>query len=307
MAGESASLFGDPMFGRFLPLARILAAFGALAASRLAAHSLRVEASATWAENISRSAAASDWRDATKYETRGQYSHFREWHRGFFTSGEIAAGLEHVPRFTALDTLTLGASGQLRQKFGLGPFAPALALDAGLARRDARLDPSDGWTLNAALRLGQRFAPAWRAALAGDWQQHCARSPIFDTKHHRAYGTITWDLSDRWSLTHGNGRLWGSFTANASSGVWSRALSGALGSALSTYYNAISWGATGAFGPGWVTYLVDGRVSFWWLELSPALGRNTSLPLRYDSLVSVNHVGVKYRQDLWTVQVLHRF
>ena len=56
-----------------------------------------------------------------------------------------------------------------------------------------------------------------------------------------------------------------------------------------------------------MTYRVTGRVSFWWLELSPAIGRDTSLPVRYESRFSVNKVGVKYRQDIWSIQLLHRF
>mgnify|MGYP006383422857 CR=1 FL=1 len=55
-----------------------------------------------------------------------------------------------------------------------------------------------------------------------------------------------------------------------------------------------------ACGYGW-TVLDQSTHLFTWL------GRNTSLPLRYDSLFSVNKVGVKYRQDIWTLQLLHRF
>ena len=50
---------------------------------------------------------------------------------------------------------------------------------------------------------------------------------------------------------------------------WPRALSGALGTNVSDYYNTVPWAVTDSYGPGWVTYRVTGRVSFWWLELSP--------------------------------------
>ncbi len=289
------------------PTVCISLALFAFGGSQAAAMNLRMEASTAWAENISRSSAASDWRDAQKFEMNTALSLLREWHTGFVTSGELGVGFERVPRYTKLDTFTAGTAVQVRQKFGFGAYAPVLSLDAGLRARAAQLDASDGWTATAGLRLAKRLTPSWRVAATGDWQQHYARNAIFDTKHHRAFGTVTWDFNERWSLTHGNGRLWGSFTANASAAVWSRALSGALGSNISTYYNTIHWGVTGTYGPRWVSYLVDGRISFWWLELSPAIGRNTSLPLRYDSLFSVNKVGVKYRQDVWTVQVLHRF
>jgi len=268
---------------------------------------LRTEVSAAWVENIGRSSAGADWRDAMRYEADASLSLLREWRPGFMTTGEVVVGYEHVPEFTRLDALHGGIAGTVRQKFGFGPFAPALALDLGLRGREARLDGDDGSTATAALRASKRLTQSWRFGAVADWQQHYARSSIFDTRHHRVFGTLTWDLTSRLQLSHGNGRLWGDFTANASSAIWARARSGALGADLGAYYRTVSSGVTGSMGPGWFSYRVTGRVSFWWLELSPALGRNTSLPLRYESLFSVNKVGIKYRQDVWSLQLLHRF
>lgn len=284
----------------------LLLALGCLL-SPLEASGLRLAGSTTWAENIGRTAVPSDWRDAQTLQLLASWTALREWQTGLLTSGEVAAGFSRTPRFTQLDAVTAGASGQVRKKFGLGAYAPVMAFDAGLQARGARLDGDDGWTANAALTLSRRLTPAWRVSATGDWQQHDAASPIFDTRHHRVFGTITWDITDRWSLSHGQGRLWGAFTANASWMVWERALRGELGRHISDYYRVIPWGVTDAFGPGWVTYRVEGRVNFWWLELSPALGRDTALPLRYESRFSVNKVGIKYRQDIWSLQLLHRF
>jgi hypothetical protein len=290
-----------------LPRGFALSAFVCLTYATATAASLRVETSTAWVENISRSSGATDWRDALRHELGVSGGLFRQWTRGLTTQAEVGASYERVPRFTELDVFAAGFSGQARQKFGLGAMAPVLSFDASLRRREAQRDGDDGWTAASALRFGKRVTESWRLSATGDWQQHSARSAIFDTRHHRAFGTVTWDITPRWQLSHGNGRLWGDFTANASATVWARALSGAFGPDISSYYNSVPWGATNTFGPGWVTYRITGRVSFWWLELSPALGPNTSLPLRYDSTFSVSKVGVKYRQDIWTVQLLHRF
>ncbi len=289
------------------PRGLLLCVLAGLAPSCARAGTLRMEASTTWAENILRSSAPIDWRDTLAFDAQGTFSAFRQLTAGLIATGAAEVAYAGVPRFSKFDLLTAGVSGQARQKFGFGPFAPTITLDTGWHRREARRDGDDGWTANGAITLGKRLTPAWRVAATGDWQQHYARSSIFDTRHHRVFGTVTWDLTDWLQLSHGNGRLWGDFTANASPLVWPRALSGALGSNISEYYNTVSWGVTDSGGPGWVTYRVFGRVSFWWLELSPALGRDTSLPLRYESRFSVNKVGIKYRQDFWSVQVLRRF
>lgn len=289
------------------PLARIALPLLLCALPAARATNARLEASSTWAENINRASGPADWRDTWRHEARGALGLTHEWFTGFIATGELGATLEHVQEFEKLSAASAGASVSLRQKFGLGAFAPHLALDLALRRRDTRLDFDDGWTTTAALRLAKRVTPTLRAALHGDWEQHYARSAIFDTNHHRAFATVAWDIFPWLQLSHGNGRLWGAFTANASAAIWPRALSGVLGSHISNYYNTVPWTVTDAFGPGWVTYRVDGRVSFYWLELSPALGRNTSLPLRFENRVSINKVGVKYRQDLWTISLLHRF
>lgn len=278
-----------------------------VATSGLHALNVRTEASAAWTENIGRSAIPANWRDAMRYEARAAVSEFREWRAGFMTVGELQAGFEHVPKFSRLDAVTAGFSGTVRQKFGFGALAPAVAVDLGLRGRDARIHGDDGWTATAALRVTKRLNESWRLGAVADWQQHYAHGSIWDTRHHRVFGTVTWDVHHRLQLSHGNGRLWGDFVANAGPSIWPLALAGALGPEVQNYYRSTSWGVTDSLGPGWVSYRVTGRVNFWWLELSPALGRNTSLPLRYESLFAVNKVGIKYRQDIWTLQIVHRF
>lgn len=294
-----------PFISRYRCLATLL--LGAGLTCPLAAATARIETSAAWAENINRASSVIDWRDSMRYEARASLGLLKEFRTGLTGAGEFGAGLEHVARFTKQDAATVGFSGTLRQKFRLGPLAPSLSLDLGLRRREARLSFDDGWTATAGLRLNKRLTQTLRAGINGDWQQHYARSDVFDTKHHRFFVTAAWDVFDWLQLSTGNGRLWGSFTANASPTVWPRAIGGLLGTHISNYYNTIPWTVTDSYGPGWVTYIVDGRVSFYWIELSPALGKNTSLPLRFENRVSVNQVGVKYRQDIWTLSLLHRF
>ncbi len=288
-----------------VPIALALAVL--VCAGPASATNVRMEASTSWAENINRASSGPDWREAMRVDGQLSLLHLTEWRTGFVSVAEGGVGFERVSQFRLQDAVTAGGSLQLRQKFGFGAYAPVLSVDGSLRARDAKMDGNDGWTAGAALRLSKRFTTWFRASVTTDWQQHYADSPIFDTKHHRVFGTLSWQVAPWLSLTHGNGRLWGSFTANASPTVWPRALAGGLGRSVADYYNTVHWGVTDSYGPGWVTYIIDGRVNFWWLELTPALGPNTSLPFRYESIFSVNKIGVKYRQDVWTLQLIHRF
>ena len=104
-----------------------------------------------------------------------------------------------------------------------------------------------------------------------------------------------------------HGSLWGDFDASASWATWQRALGGLLSPAVTAYYPTVSWEVTDAYGPRWVTYRVTGRSDFWWLQLSPAIGANTSLMLRYEASYTENVAGVDYELHSWTLGVSHRF
>jgi hypothetical protein len=267
----------------------------------------RMEASATWAENINRASSPADWTDTLRHEARATASLLTPLATGVSLITEADLGYTSVPRYVRNTTLSATARSALRWKFGLGAFAPVLSTEVSVARRDSRLIGDDSWLATGALRASQRFTDTWRASLTGDWSQNYAAHSVFDTRHHRFLGTVTYDLNDRWQLTYGRGSLWGDVTANASARIWSRALAGLITPAIGAYYPTLSSETTDSFGPGYVTYRFKARSDFWWLELAPALGRNTSLPLRYESTFTVNFVGVKYRQDLWTASILHRF
>ncbi|MCX6955215.1 MAG: hypothetical protein NTV51_23930 [Verrucomicrobia bacterium] len=299
---------------RTTPFAGWLVAVAALASSAVVRAeplrlpiSTRMEASATWAENIARSSSPSNWLDGVRQDARFTASMLTPVVTGVSVITEADAGYETMPRFQRNTAFTGGLRSGVRWKFGLGAFAPVLSSEVGITRRDARMSGDNGWLATGAVHLSKRFSDSWRASLTGDWSQHYAAHAPFDVRHHRVLGTLTYDLNDTWQLTYGRGSLFGDFTAHAGPAIWARALAGLISPAIGQYYNTISWETTDSYGSGWVTYRVTGRSDFWWLELAPAIGRNTSLPLRYESTYTVNRVGVQYRQDLWTLGVLHRF
>lgn len=269
--------------------------------------SARMEASTTWAENLSRTSAVANRVNTLRQQTNFTATVLTPIATGFSLITELAAGYELVPRYARTNALNAGPRALLRYKFGLGAYTPVLSAEGAFIRREARLPGDNGWIASGALRLSQRFTESWRASLTGDWSQHYAAHSAFDVRSHRLLGTVTYDLNSVWQLTYGRGRLWGDFTANAAGTVWAKAVGGQLGTAIQNYYSSVASETNDSYGSGWVSYRVTGRSDFWWLELSPALGRNTSLPLRYESSTTVNRVGIEYPQHLWTAGILHRF
>jgi hypothetical protein len=267
---------------------------------------LRVRTTAGWAENLSRSVIPTDQKASALYEVTAATG----WSRQLSGSVQATAGLEAaalvVDRHSLNNRGTFGPRVSARHKFGLGPLAPVLEAEIGVTQRFARAPGDRGTTTEGGLTLAKRLNPAWRVSATTDWSDHAARSPAFDVHHRRLHGAVTWDITDRWQAAAGGGRLDGVFAANASWPVWGAALGGALGPVVQEYYNSIPWRITNLYGPGWVTYPVSGHADFWWLELAPALGPRSTLALRYERADAVNRVGIKYRQERWTLGLLLR-
>jgi hypothetical protein len=296
-----------------LPFARcvvacVLAGFWVIPA-RAAALPLTysTEASAGWSENISHTSAAANRKSAARYQAAGSAGMLHEWAGGLVTMSSLEGAIDTAPRYPKFGSFTVGPQMTVRRKFGLGAFAPVLEAGGELAYRATRVGLDDGWTTTANLRLSKRLTSSWRVAVTGDWSRHDGRTATFTTDQHRLFGQLAWDPTDWLQISYGAGRLWGTVIANAAGDVWARALSGGLGNAVLTYYNTVPWRRTDIFGPGWVSYRVEGYANFQWLELSPALGRNTSLPLRLERTNTTNLIGIKYPQEFWSLSLLHRF
>lgn len=266
-----------------------------------------VDAQASWVDNISRTSNLPDQREAARYSATAAANTFRNWKTGIVTFVDAHAGFNHTPDYELTDATTAGLTLGARHRFGLGAFAPTLALSADADYRHARLEADRGWTQTLRLQLSKRFLPTLRASLHGAWLQHDARRATFDVSHRRFGGQLTWDFLARWQLAAGAARLSGYFTANAAGPTWGRALAGDFGAAIESYYNSVARQTTHLYGPNWVTYRVSGDTNLTWFELSPALGRNTSLPLRFERADATNRVGVKYRQESLTLSLVHRF
>jgi hypothetical protein len=289
---------------------RLLAALSlglALLALPLRALEIGAQAGVTWAGNLSRTSYVPSQQSAVLYTAQIDARRSRLLDGDWLLSLSGAAGTELVPRFAALDSFHGGLHVQLRRKFGVGPLAPVLDFNGGLTGYSVREGGRSGWKAEAGLSLGRRLTETWRVSATGAWEEYFAAHDAFDVGQRSLALESIWDLTERWQLGAGARRLWGRLTANARYDIYDMALEGDFGPAIRDYYRSIPYEVSNTFGPGWVAYRVDCHADLWWVHLSAVLGPHTSLPLRYESALVVNRVGVHYRSDFWSLGLVHRF
>jgi hypothetical protein len=262
---------------------------------------------ATWAENLSRTSFGPSQQSAALYTAQVTARQARQLNSDWLLVLSGEAGTELVPRFEGLDSFHGGVHVQLRRKFGLGPLAPVLDFNGGLTGYSVREGGRSGWKTDIGLTLGRRLTDTWRVAATGAWEEYNAAHTAFDVGQRSLALESTWELTANWQLGTGARRLWGQLTANARYDIYDLALDGSFGPAIRDYYNRIPYEVSNTFGPGWVAYRVDCHADLWWVQLAATLGPHTSLPLRYESALVVNRVGVRYRSDFWSLGLVHRF
>lgn len=262
---------------------------------------------ASWVENISRTSAAPNRKDAATYELNLSAGRHRQLASAWLLHGSVDATLLTVPDYDLGNHLELGPRLGLQRKFGLGPLAPVLQLDTALTYKSARLEADRGWTAEASLRLGKRFSPALKAGLTGQWIGHHARRATFDLSQRSFAVDATWDITGQWSLSGSAGRLSGDIVANASWPVWGQAISGGYGPVVAGYYNSRPWEVTDLYGAGWVSYNVEADVDLWSLAAACTISDRTTAEFRYSSAFVVNKIGIRYPTDSWGLSVVHRF
>ncbi|HWA28320.1 MAG TPA: hypothetical protein VG734_21910 [Lacunisphaera sp.] len=261
----------------------------------------------SWVNNASRTSAVANRKDATTYELALSGTQPKQLARNLLliSSEEISA--LRVQDFSSADHVRAGARVALQHKFGLGPQATVLQASGGMAYKAADFAGDRGWTAEMGLQLAKRVLPNVRLAAIASWLEHGARSSVFDLDQHSLSFEASWDISDRWSLAGSATRLEGDIVANAAWPVWAQAIGGGFGPTVQTYYTSRPWVKTHIWGPDWVSYNVEADVDLWSVALSFQASDHTALELRKGSAYVINHIGIRYPTDSWSVGVNHRF
>lgn len=276
-------------------------------AASVGAQDWRVDATYTWAENLSRTSYAPDRENAVVLDGSVAVSGHRQLNADWSVLTDLEAGAEQVRAFPGLDSVHGGARLEFKRKFGLGPFAPTLVLGGSATRFDLHENARSHWNTEGSVTLNQRLTDTWRVAVGGRWDEDYARAHPFDVINRRLTAETWWEVREGWELDAGASRLWGQLTANANEDIFAQAMNGANGPAVAAYYQSIPVTHSTAFDTDWVAYRIDCHGDFWWLGLNVALGENTSLPLRYENAHVVNRAGVGYTSDFWSLSLVHRF
>lgn len=285
----------------------LLAALLPVTALRAALIDTTVNASYFWTENLGRASGPADYRDAATYEAQVIFGHTRQLAPRLIARARFEVVGSVTPDFDRLNEVVFGPRLSLQRRFGLGPTAPTLGLEAAVQYREARLDLRDATLLRARLVGSKRFNSVLAFAADVEWAEDVARSNIYDVHHLGANARVMLDLHPRLRFTTGVGHRDGTFVAGASNARFLGALGGALGPEIAAYYNSIPIGVTNTFEPGWFDYRVEGKLDYWWFELSPALTDRLALAIRYERIHSVNKVNVDYRQNIFSVSLLKSF
>ncbi|HVT73284.1 MAG TPA: hypothetical protein VHD61_09115 [Lacunisphaera sp.] len=256
-------------------------------------------ATVTWEDNITRTPFAGAKDDAFTYALGGD----AEWHDQLTRDVAVQYGagleLETCPRYDGLDRADASLRLALRRKVGLGPYAPAFRAEVCYAGSTYRDSQHDGTRFTANLSWTQRWNDSWQTVVAANYLQNDGRAASYDYHDRGLSAEARYDLTERWQLSAGVRRQFGEEVVYA----WLGGAGAAYPYAYATWKNAVE---IPTFGRHWYGYTIDAHADSFWVELSPALGGDSSLPLRFEQTAVVGR-GEGFHTRLLSLSFVKRF
>lgn len=223
-----------------------------------------------------------------------------------------------VTRFnelTGFDSEELIVTAGYSRKFGLGPYAPVLAVKGNIGQSNSQGEARDVWRHGLSAEFSQRYANgwSWRGSLDGQFLRSSSLpdQPILDTFGYDPELTLPFELFEYDSVSAGfavdyefvNGwLLWGDYR---------RVLGGTVASTttpdLDVYKISRSFYTDPAFDSGWFAYGLEANTNQWQLGLSVPLLQDTSLDLGYSYMDIQAPEGRQYRNTIYAATFVHSF
>lgn len=213
----------------------------------------------------------------------------RDWQLSYGGSLQTSAWQD----YSGLNLSELGAHATLRRKFGLGPYAPRLEVRAEVAHQFSKIDDWSGNWVRASVALRKRFSPEWQISLTEEYDQLHAGRDVYSTLNTATVAQIDYDPTEEWRLSLSVSYINGDILS------WCRA-------SWPPFIGTNPW-TDGIFGGDWFPYDTTGHTIAGGINLSRALGPNSTLSLGYDAKESTtikNHV---YRIHVIRLQLIHAF
>ena len=213
----------------------------------------------------------------------------RDWQLSYGGSVQTSAWQE----YSGLNLTEIGAHSTLRRKFGLGPYAPRLEMRAEVSHQLSKVEEWSGNWVRVGATFHQRFSPQWQASLNGVHEQLFAKRDVYSTTSTTTTATIDFDLTEEWRISVSTGYSDGDHLA------WCR-------NSWSSFVGTVQW-LDGIFGGDWFPYQSKGHTVAGAINLSRAIGPNSTITLSYDiseTRSSKNHV---YQNQIIRLQLIHAF
>lgn len=252
--------------------------------------------SVTWQDNATNADRASDILDAA--QILGEFAVTRRTQLArddaFFTS--LALTAESWPRFDGLDRAGAGVRLAWQHKFGLGPFAPLLALegvgDFVTARESGRAGRNGLLVLTARQRLSQ----AWRVRGRHEEARYDGRAHAFDRTGRESTLGFEFEAAPGWRLSASGSRRHGGVLSYATPPRPDLLREGKALTTVTTFDRSIPM----------VAYYFIARTDSWRVESAHSLGATRTLSLAAEYRDTARGP-VRYVNRLITLGVSQRF
>jgi hypothetical protein len=212
-------------------------------------------------------------------------------------------------RFDGLNNVFYGATAGLKQKFGLGEYAPWIRLSGSAAYHDFENDPRDGWRYNLSAGIGKRLSERWEVQLNYRYEErnsdHIVNIPFlvnnfgiggdaFNIAAHNVSLTGIFTVTDKLTAYLGYTRREGDVTSTSREEE-----------EIFEYSDAVA--VDNAFGKDTFAYRVQASTNIFSAGLSWALTNHASLNIGYDRQDSTVSKDVQYTNNTGRLNLLYRF
>jgi hypothetical protein len=207
-------------------------------------------------------------------------------------------------RFHGLDMVALGGTLTYRTKFGLGAYAPRLALNGSVAAESYGNSIRNGTRSRLWAEFGRRLSAQWDVSggIAADRYDASNVQPLlpqlsadaFSTQGRSLFARAEYTWSERWL-----------FYAGASLRRGDVVSSSRPGQEIFEYSSAIA--PDPAFGPGYFAYKLAGRTGTAALGASLAISPHASLNVGLTREVTRSDGGIEYRSNVGNATLVYHY